>query len=225
MLRLTLPLCLLAAIVIAEEDPIDKKIRDLEKEIAQIEKEFKKARGAAQLEKARAERDKLHAERKRRADAKAAQPMPTFKPAKIPALDALITDAQKGDASARMQLQELANRIQQSMRRYQAQPAAQQVVQMGNQVIMINGARAFVGLGGARPTARPSASPAKSPTKPVAKPISEEESKRLAEIDLKDQEKRAAELEKRVIELTRQSMELEAKIAALRAKVAQAEAR
>ncbi|MHC4938400.1 MAG: hypothetical protein ACYTHK_05475 [Planctomycetota bacterium] len=215
-MRLAIPFFLVAAVAFAQDkaDALKLRIAELDAAITLADKEAKTALGAARLEKLRAEREAL-LDRLR----KLQSPEKQTEKIKPPDISKLVANAKKGDVPARNALLELRSQIDDALK--PAPPNQPQQVFFGNGPVIIRRGQ-VVGLGGVQQVPPQPAAP-KPAQKPA--PIPVEEKKRLAEIDIKDQETRAAQLEQTIVELTRKALELERRVADLQAQIAAAEKR
>jgi len=220
-MRITAALLLVACFAVADGKKVDalkERIAAVDAAIAKEAKENTTALGAKKLEDLRTLREKLALELRELEEAAKEK-----KEIEVPDISKLIEMAKKGDAGARTALLRLKARIEQAVLGNEQPPRQGQVVMFGNGQRLVVRGRA-VGLGG--PVTVVNGKPASKPEpEKKVKEISEEEKKRLAEIDIEDQERRAAELERTIIELTRRALELERRIEDLRARAAAAEAR
>ncbi|MHC4408060.1 MAG: hypothetical protein ACYS0E_06920 [Planctomycetota bacterium] len=218
-MRIAISLLLIAAVAAAQAKTdqlalLEKKLVEVEARLKVADQGAKTALDSAKLEKIRAERDKLRA-----AIRKLKQPAEKSTELELPDIAKLLVKAKKGDVPARNALLKLRSQIDGALK-----PPVQQ-----NPPIFFGNGRIIMRRGGAlqvmpgRAAAVPVSKPPKS--EPAPKPLSEEERKRLLEIDITDQEMRARELEESIVELTRRALELERRIADLRAQVAAAEKR
>ncbi|MHC4849754.1 MAG: hypothetical protein ACYTEG_15055 [Planctomycetota bacterium] len=217
-MRIAISLLLTAAIAAAQAKT--DQVASLEKRLVQVEarlkaadQDAKTALDSAKLEKTRAERDKLRA-----AIRKLKQPDEKSTELEVPDIAKLLAKAKKGDVPARNALLKLRSQID-GVLKPPIQPN-QQMFWGNGQVVMQQGG-VFRLRGRAAPV--PVRNPPKK--KPAPKPPSEEERKRLLEIDITDQEMRARDLEEAIVELTRRALELERRLTDLRAQVAAAEKR
>ena len=223
-MRIATALVLVASLAAAQSDA--KKAKELEKqeqlfkklelEIKRLDALQKNALGAAQLERTRARRDAVQ-----EAIRKLKQQEQKQRKIETPNIKKLLVLAKKGDVPARNALLKLRAQIDQAI---QPKVPVHQPVFFGNGMI-VQGRAGIVQLGGFAPQPPGRAQPPRKKAKkrPEPKPIPPEEKKRLAEIDLKDQEARAQALEKSIIELTRRALELERRLAKLQAETSAAE--
>lgn len=217
-MRIAISLLLIAAVAAAQAktdqlDLLKKKLVQVEARLKVADQGAKTALDSAKLEKIRAERDKLRA-----AIRKLKRPAEKSTELELPDIAKLLVKARKGDVPARNALLKLRSQID-GVLKPPAQP--NQGVWFGNGQMFVQQGR-VIRLGG-----RAAPVPARAPVKkkPAPKPLSEDEKKRLLEIDITDQEKRARELEESIVELTRRALELERRVTDLRAQVAAAEKR
>lgn len=217
-MRIAISLLLIAAIAAAQAktdqlDLLEKKLVEVEARLKVADQNAKTALDSAKLGKIRAERDKLRAVIR-----KLKQPAAKSTELSVPDIATLLVKARKGDVPARNALLKLRSQID-GVLKPPMQP--NQGMIWGNGQMFIQQGRVIRMGGRAAPV------PARKPVKkkPAPKPLSEEEKKRLLEIDITEQERRARELEESIVDLTRRALDLERRVIDLRAQVAAAEKR